>query len=407
MSVRGIFTSDANIEGTRKKDFASAILMIMPQGTAPLLALSSGMQGSDLRETITTWFEENYLSGRITHTTNLAGTTAAGAEATITGISDANQVVEGQIYLVEATGEHLYVSSVSGSTIKMQRGFAGTTVAANDGSTTAQGLQRLGSAHEEASDRPVAIANRGTARFNAIQTFRNSWNVSGLAQQISYIGGSIEQKSIRDCTIEHAADIERSLIWGRYSFGLRNMNNFTTMHGLQAQIKDNEREGNSGVKNVVKASGAVTYTNFRNWLQTIYEKNVKGKPNERIGFCGNGVLNALDDIVRATGSGEVQLRVGQTDYGFNVRKLITPYGTISLMTHPMMVESPMWTNELFLFHPGVTELRWVRRQVWDNYNTTGSRGGKDADYGVVTSDLTICYKAAVTGGIYTNIKSGA
>ena len=391
MAVRGIFTSDANIEGTRKKDFASALLTINPQGTAPLLALSSGMKNARAKDTIVTWFEENYLSGRLLCSTN------AGTTTTALVLNDVDSVVPGQIFMIESTNEYVYVTAVnlSTKTITVQRGFGGTTATAADGSTTAFGVQRIGSAHEEASDRPTAVANRGYPRFNAVQTFRNSWNVSGLSQELEYKTGPIAKKAMHDCTMEHAGDIERSLIWGRYTYGVQNNSNFYTMAGLKEQIKTNV---------VIAASGNTSYKLLRDFLETVFTRNVKGLPNERIAFCGNSVVNALDDITRADGN--IQVYVGQTDFGLKVRKLITPYGDISLMTHPMMVESPKWTEDLIIIHPGVTELRWLRQQEWDNYNSSGTRSGKDADYGVVTSDLTLCYKAEVTGGYYSGIKAG-
>ena len=44
MAVKGVFASDQNIQGTRRGDFAGALLRVMPTGTAQLLALSAGME---------------------------------------------------------------------------------------------------------------------------------------------------------------------------------------------------------------------------------------------------------------------------------------------------------------------------------------------------------------------------
>ena len=82
MAVQGVFTSDANIEGTRTGDFASGILMIHPEGTAPLFALSSGMQSMDAKDTAVHWFEENKLSGQF------KATAAAAVDATTITFED-------------------------------------------------------------------------------------------------------------------------------------------------------------------------------------------------------------------------------------------------------------------------------------------------------------------------------
>ena len=93
MAVKGVFTSDQGIVGDRKGDFASALLQIMPNGSAPLLALSSGMESQNASDTVITWFEENHLSGRINLINDAALTT------TII-VDDAGFVVVGAFYLI-------------------------------------------------------------------------------------------------------------------------------------------------------------------------------------------------------------------------------------------------------------------------------------------------------------------
>ena len=91
MAIKGIFASHSNIVGTRRGDFASAILQTNPTGNAPMLALSSGMASRGLGDTVATWFEENHLSGRIGVTNNAStGTTFT--------VDDSTQVIAGQIY---------------------------------------------------------------------------------------------------------------------------------------------------------------------------------------------------------------------------------------------------------------------------------------------------------------------
>ena len=70
MAVKGVFASDQGIQGDRKGDFAAALLQVNPTGTAPLLALSSGMESADAADTVVIWFEENHISGRINLTNN-------------------------------------------------------------------------------------------------------------------------------------------------------------------------------------------------------------------------------------------------------------------------------------------------------------------------------------------------
>ena len=384
MAVKGVFASDAGIQGDRKGDFAAALLQIMPTGSAPLLGLSSGMESKDASDTVVTWFEENHLSGRINVTNNAAsGTTLV--------VNDASFATVGNVYLIESTGEHVFVTAVAGTSLTVERGFAGSTVTAIDGSSTPVPIQRLGTAFEEGSSRPTGVANLGYPRFNYTQIFRNSWDVTGTARKIEHYTGNVVAKNRRDAAAFHAEDIERAMWFGRKTIGVQNNQPFRTMDGITAQI----------TTNVSVQSTNVSYIDLRNFLQSIFERNVKGKPNERIAFCGNSVIGVLDTLVMT--HGQMNITPGQTEFGMNVRRWMTPYGDISLMTHPLFNESPLWTKDLHVLHPGAMRTRWLRRTNEDSYDADGRRAGVDADYGVFTSELSVEYKAELTGGRYTGI----
>lgn len=390
MAVKGVFASDQNIQGTRKGDFAGALLKIDPTGNAPLLALSSGMESIDASDTVVTWFEENHLSGRI-NVTNNAGTGVSLV------VDDVTQSVAGAIYLSEASGEHVFVTGVDDATktLTVIRGFAGTTATAIDGSVTPKPIQKLGTAYEEGSAKPTSVANLGYPRFNYMQLFRNPWDVTGTARAVEYYTGNIVAKNQRDASLMHAEDIERSMWFARKSYGVKNNKPFRTMDGVQAQITTN-----------VQAAGATTQQfDITNFLQTVFERNIKGKPNERIAFCGNDVVKVVNQIAQK--DGVMNLQPGQTDFGMKIMQWLTPFGTITLMTHPLFVENPTWTKDLHVLHPGAVRLRWLRRTHEDRNDRDGTRAGADADFGVFTSELCIEYRAERTGGRMTGFTAGA
>jgi hypothetical protein len=384
MAVRGVFASDMGIVGDRKGDFASAILYTDPTGNAPFFALSSGMPSSGAQDTIVNWFEENHNAGRVNITNN------AGTGTTIV-IDDATNIVPNNVYMVESTGEYLFVDSISGTNITVVRGFTQTTITAVDGSGTPKAMQRIGTAFEEASAKPTALANLGYPRYNYTQIFRNAWDVSGTARVVAFYTGDRVAKNRADCARFHSEDIERSMIWGRKSIGVKNNQPFRTMDGVKVQITTNV--------NVMATS--LTFKKMNDFLQSVFERNIRGKPNERIAFCGNMVVNVINQIVNLNGT--MWLEPGQTEFGLKVTKWITPFGEISLMTHPLMVESPLWTKDLYVLHPGAVKTRWLRRTHEDDNDRDGTRNGRDADFGVLTSELSTQYMAERTGGLYTGI----
>lgn len=379
MAVKGVFTSDSNIAGTRKGDFASAILQLFPTGMSTLLALSSGMETADCTDPIVTWFEEIHISGRQLVT---LGTTSLLTGSNIT-MDDASSYTAGMFGLIEETGEFVYLSAVTGNVLTLERGFGGTTPAAI---ATNNHLQRIGTSFEESSARPTGMANLGYPRYNFTQIFRNAWDVSRTAKRTQYYTGDIVAKNKADAMQFHAEDIERSLWFGQRTIGVRNGHPYRTMAGILNQI----------TTNVTTAGGTTNWDQLQAFFQGIFERNIRGKPNERIAFCGNTVLQIINKIARLNST--VFIEPGQTEFGLKINKWITPYGDVTLMTHPLFVESPLWTKNLYVLHPGAMRMRYLDRTHTDAYDKDGTRLGVDGDFGVLTTECTAEYKLERTGG---------
>jgi len=390
MAVKGVFASDQQIVGNRVGDYAGSLLRIWPTGSAPLLALSSGMQTKPAQDTIVHWFEEVKLTGR------KAVTSVNGdGDSTAFTVADASDFVAGTILLVEETSEYLLVSSVAANVLTVTRGIGATTQTTI---TTSHNLQRVGNAHEEGSSKPTAVTNLGDVRFNVTQIFRNSWSVTGTAKAIKYHTGSQVGKSVMDCAFIHAEDIERSLMWGRKHIGNLNSQPLRLMDGIITQAT------NHGAT-VAAQSSATSYGNLLNHWRQVFESNIKGKPNERIVFTGNTVVQAINVMARK--DGVENMEPGETEFGLAVTKVYCPWGTIKLMTHPLMNENPVWTKALYTLHPGALRTRWLRKTQIEGYDKNGQRiSGVDADEGIYTSELSMELMAAQTAGIYTAISGG-
>ncbi len=388
MAVQGIFSSDSDINGNRVQNFPSALLKEVPTGSAPLLALSAGMKSVDTNETMATWFEETHLSGQGTVVND------AGLGTTLI-FADGSFYPRSTIIQVSDSGELILVESMTGNSAVVARGLGGTVPTAINGSATAVAVQRIATANEEGSGRPVEIAQVGYPRINYYQIFRNAWGLTGTAKAVDFHTEGRLGKNKRDSMLFHSEDIERAILHSRQSIGVKDGKPFRLMDGIIPQLKTN---------NQIAVNGEVSWLTLNSFLQKIFEKNIKGAPNERIAFSGNQVITALNDIARLEGT--IDLRVGQTEFGMEVTKWITPFGRISLMSHPLFNESPFWTKDLLVLHPSAIEMRWLRRTFSDDYTEDGTRGGVDADYGIYTSELTVTYKSEKTGGLFRNISTG-
>lgn len=389
MAVKGVFASHQNIVGSRRGDFAAALLQTMPTGMAPMFALSAGMSSRDLADTVATWFEENHLSGRI-NITNNAGT------GTSIIVNDATQVVANQVYLIESTGEYIFVESVSGSTLTVTRGMGSSSASAVDGSVTAKAMQLIGTAFEEGSSKPTSVANVGFPRFNYAQIFRNAWDVTGTAQAIDFYTGPIEAKNRADALLQHSEAIERSSIWGIQAIGTFNGKSFRMMDGIKAQLSTNLK---------VQSSNTKYYNDVVPFLRGIFETNIKGQPNERLMFCGNQYVQTLNDCARKDST--TYIEPGQNVFGLQVMRLVTPFGSVNMVTHPLFNENATFTKDALIVHPAAIEWRYLRRTHTDDYNKDGTRAGTDGDFGVVTTEGCITYKAEKTGGYHSGVDTAA
>ena len=357
--------------------------------------MSAGMKERPATDTIVHWPEEDHLSGRLGLVEDI---TAIETDFTVSS-GDSNQVVPGQIYEIQDTGEYVLVTAVNTSTnvLTVVRGFGGTTATLLNGGTvnSPKDIQLITIALVQGSSRPVAIMNVGFPKMNYTQIIRDTWEVTKTARHVQFYSGDLVAKARRDAMLFHSEKIERALIWGKRDYGVEDGKPWYTMGGLLSFI----------TLNTFTQGANTDYDDIDEFLRKIFERNIKGQPNERLTFCGNKVLQVLNKIARL--DGDQTITPGETSFGLKVSKWMTPYGDISLMTHPLMNENPKWTKEMYVFHPGAIVMRWLRRTHEDMYDKDGTRAGVDADFGVITSELSMEYHVEATAGMGIGIATGA
>lgn len=383
--IQGIFMSNQGILGDRVGDFASAILQIAPTGTALMLALSSGMGKAAANDTIFNWFEDSHQAGR---TTVVSGTTTT----TVT-VGDGSMYVPGQILLVEETGEIVMVTAIVGNALTVIRGMSGTAVTSV---TNSMHVQSIGNAHEEASPMPTAITQQGSNRSNVTQIFRNSWAVSGTAKAVQFRTGNKVAHNKKMCALYHAEDMERAMLWGRKHIGTFNGKPFRMTDGIISQI---EQFGGT-VEDVTDGTTPGNFSRglFEDFIQDVFRYNVKGQPNERIAIGGDQWLAGLNRMTMLDGT--YNISQGETKVGITVSTIVTPFGTLKLMTHPLMNESPALRGDLYVLHPGGIRRRMLRETFEEGYDSNGNRiDAKDADEGVITTEFGVEVGAASTMGV--------
>lgn len=390
MAVQGIFTSNQGIVGERVGDFSSAILMTEPTGNAPLLGLTSGMPKEAAQDTTFTWYEDAHEPGR--------QACVSGGTTTTVVVADGSFYTPNTILLVEETGEHLFVTAVASNTLTVIRGLAGTSVVSI---TNSHHVQKIGNAFEEASAMPTPVTQQGAPRFNFTQIFRNGWAISGTAKAVKFTTGSKLAYNKQMCASYHAEDIERSFIWGKKALSTLNGKQFRLTDGILTQIEvygGDVRSANTG-----SVAGKLSRGDLEDWIQSLFAYNVKGQPNERVAFIGSMALAVINRMAFLDGT--YQFGNSETKLGVKITEVMTPFGTLKLMTHALMNENPVWSHEIYALHPGGIKKRMLRDTFPENYDKHGNGvAGKDADEGAITTEGGIQVGAPKTMGIYRNIQ---
>lgn len=391
MAVRGIFTSHSNIVGDRVGDLASRVLMHMPQGTAPLLALSSGMPKRPARDTAFSWIEDQHISGA----TVADGPALVGD--TDFNVVDANLWTPNTVILNTATSERMLVTAVAGNTVTVIRAIAGTTAVAI---TDADTFHNVGTAFGEGSGKPASIAQRGESRTNYTQIFKNGWSLTGTAKAIAWHTGSQLATNKAQAMAYHTEDIEKAFIFGKKGYMQVDGNTVFLSDGVYSQVE--QYGGLVEAAATGSVSGALSMTDLMDFMRRIFMTNVAGVPNERIAFTSSLVLQHITTMARMDATYNIQQGNEKDSFGFSVITIVGINGRLKLLTHPLF--DTLGYNDILVLHPQFIAKRELRPILMEEFSTTkGNNAGIDADEGYVLSHLGFELGGARTMGILTNI----
>lgn len=395
MAIRGVFASHSALAGERLTDLSARILRTGAFGTAPLLALSAGMPKENATQSSFSWIEDSHITG------NQKSTASHNSAVTDIAVDDAGIWTKNTVLMVESTGEYLFVTAVStdAKTVTVLRGFAGTTAATIADQAT---IQSIGTAFAEGSGKPDAVTQKGAERTNYVQIFKNGWSITGTAKAVKYLTGSQMAYNREMCLNYHAEDIERAFLFGRKAV--------TTLAGQQLRLSNGVIAQIEGYGGLVESaayngnSGEMSLAGLSNFFRRIFDVQVKGMPNERIAFTGSGTLEQINRMTLMDGN--YQISVNESEYGIKVMTLKGFNGDIKFMTHPLMVENPKWTQEIYVLHPGLIRKR-VLRDTWTQEFTAGANtnAGVDADEGFIADELGFELRGAKAMGIMRNIQT--
>lgn len=323
MSIQGLRDTSNFVADQRPKNWREGIMLLWPNGKAPLTALTTMMKSESTDDPEFNWWEKTKADQRLESDASwLIGAT------TISVASGALTLKDGHLLWVAGTDEIMLVNGdpSADTSITVVRAYAGTTAAAYD--PTAIGanpyLWVVGSAYEEGSDAPTGINYDPTKKFNYTQIFRNTLEMTRTASKSRLRTGDAVKEAKRECLELHSTEIEKAFIFGGRNETTRNGKPIRTTGGIISFI---------AAANVVNQAGAAAdLMDLEGWMEQIFRYG----SSEKMAFVGNIALLTIQRIVRKNSTYDfVQ---GQKEFGMNVSRLISPFGEIVLKSHPLFNE---------------------------------------------------------------------
>lgn len=402
----GLFTTTQITQDLAKKSFAGMITRLMPNGQAPLFGLTSMLQSDTAVQTEHGFFSKTMLFPQFQ--VSAAGQTAADTTFTVGSTA---QLLPGQIHRIDSTGENIIINSIISTTqMTVTRGVGtvvGTVIAANIFA------YQVGNAFEESSLRPNSLIINPVRINNYTQIFRNTWAISDTVRATQMIAGDTNvAESRQDCAAFHAADIEKTLIFGQKSQGTRNGQAFRTADGL-INIIGNIAYYPSYMStvNITTALATTNFTQLEAALDPTFNQTTDPKvSNERVLFVGGAAKRVLTSIGRLNGI--YQMVDGQTSWGLQFSTIKTSRGTFRVIEHPLFNSNTSWQKlalavDLSSFAVAYLGDRKTQNKEFNQDGSDASDNGIDAVGGTLTTELTTVVKNPPANAVIYGLTAGA
>jgi len=320
MAIIGLRDTTNFVAEQRPKNWRETIMLLYPNGKAPLTALTSMMKSNPTDDPEFSWWEKSLptqrmaLSGSITNVATVLPVT-----------SGAKGVGIGHVLRAENSDELILVTAnptVDTSVPTVVRGFAGTTnTAITLGAGVNPNLHVVGTAFEEGSAAPSGINYDPAKQYNYTQIFRNTLEMTRTASKTRLRTGDSVKEAKREALELHSIEMEKSFLFGKRAEG--------TFNGKPQRMS-------RGIIDVIPAGNIKTPASnqLTMSLLEVYMKDMFAfGSNEKMVFCGNLALLAIQQCIRKNTT--YDFAQGQKEFGMNVSRLISPFGELVIKTHPL------------------------------------------------------------------------
>jgi hypothetical protein len=340
---------DASLIG--KKESVVDEILLLNQHQTPLLNLLGFSEA--VTQTTHQWFEDEMFSDESTTSASaLVGDTAV-------SVVDAEPFRVGHV--IKIVDELLKVTAISGTTLTVTRGYAGTTAAAisSGAKVEVQFVEGV-----EGSDARNARYKARVKKTNLTQIFDDSIEISGTAEAVQQYGiGDIYEYEKQKKQLELALQLEKALINGvEYESG-----QIRQMKGIRSFI----------ATNVDAINAALTADAINNLAQKVYEKG---------GFANGGDYKIIvpakqKRALSGLEQDKIRLERAENTRGQVVDQFVSDFGQFEIA-----VDNNLGADELFLVDANRVAVRpLVGREFFHKF--LGEKG--DYQTGMIVGEYTL------------------
>lgn len=381
----GIFnTNNDNPAELNMRSFASHILRLFPNGSAPIFALTSQTGRSLAKASTHGYFTKTLLFSSVTIDQSASPAGYDSSETTLV-VESTTGLVAKMVLFNPTSRENIRVESVTNATtIEVTRGFGRVAAAAIADNEV---LVAVGNAFEEGSARPEARGLTITHVPNYTQIFRDAWAVTDTARA-SYVEAGVGNvaESKRDCMLLHSVAIESAILFGQPKM---DTSGSTPLHATQGVIDAVEQyaPGNTNT-----AATTTSFSQFVTLVEPAFQYSADlGDPKSRTLFGGSTAIKVINDLARK--SGQVFIQDGQTTFGLHFTKFVFYKGTIYMIEHPILNGIPEMSGLAVVLDMPALKLAYMngRDTRAEEFGGSGrnNANGVDADGGSLTTELAV------------------
>lgn len=321
--VTGNMTQVTTLATEQMPDVDKYLYLLEPYQTPVLqwLYFSQGMnkaQAVTNAEALFYWFEDELVA----HQTTLSGAGIAGGSTSEDniGLSDATWIAEGDILLVEATNQMVYVDSTASSQVDI-------TILDNSTSITAATtgyVKKIGSRNNEFAGTRTGVFTKPVRKENYCTISSESVTTTGRYQAADfYTNGMTHKEQVNKKTTEMKLQFERQFLFSTTSGAVTDSSVYRTTWG----------KGFYGfvTTNSVSFDSVLTEAAFDEFLMRVF--SAKGSSRRKRMYAGMTLINRINNFVKKGGSYRVDSVA--YEYGIKLERYFTPFGLLELVWDPV------------------------------------------------------------------------